>query len=97
MPAVGAPKLVFDSYQAKPLRRSGGACQRPVVSLKNSCDVYWLQFPSPDLDQRAHDIAHHVVKKTIASDFVDQHTSSGAAENAGGKDRSRQSCLRAAP
>jgi hypothetical protein len=74
---------VLDFHQAKSLGRSRGTGHGAVAGFENSDDTTWFQLPSPDLQERAHYVAHHVVKKPIPGNLVDQHGCSGVAENSG--------------
>src|SRR5208337_3591546 len=74
---------VFDLHQAKSLGRSGGAGHAAVAGFENLDDTTWFQLPSPDLHERAHHVADHVVKKPISGNLVDQHGRTGVVENSG--------------
>jgi hypothetical protein len=76
---------VFDFHQAKSLGRSRGTGHAAVAGFENSEDITRLQLPSPDLYERANNVADHVVKEPIAGNLVDQHGRPGAPENSGSK------------
>ena len=40
-----------------------------VTALQNRADVVGSEFSYADVQQRARDYAHHVVKKTVAGDI----------------------------
>src|SRR6516225_1759337 len=67
---------VLHSHQAQPQCRRGGPGQPPVASFQNVHHITRLEFAATYLDERAYDVAHHVMKKPVATNLIGKNRGS---------------------
>src|SRR5215831_15213573 len=67
---------VLHAHQAQPLCRRRGSSQPPVASFQNVHHITRREFAATYLDERAYDVAHHVMKKPVATNLVGKNRGS---------------------
>ncbi len=71
--------VVFHRLKEKAPRGGGRACKCSIVGGKNCGDVVELDVAARDVEHGADQVAHHVVKESVAADAINEQ-----AETVGG-------------